>query len=62
MFPISHASSHLLAWTFSEYNPIFYVFETPFLLSKVLELEAEELQENFGPRFSLFLLDLGVLL
>ena len=58
MFSISHTSSHLLAWTFSPYNPIFYVFETPYLLSKVLELEPDEIQENFGPRFSLFLLTL----
>ena len=58
MFSISHTSSHLLAWTFSPYNPIFYVFETPYLLSKVLELEPDEIQENFSPRFSLFLLTL----
>ena len=58
MSPISHASSHLLSWTFSNYNPVFYVFETPYLLSKVLELEPEEVQQNFGPRFSLFLLTL----
>ena len=58
MFPISLTSSHLLAWTFSDYNPIYYVFETPYLLSKVLELEPDEVQQNFGPRFSLFLLTL----
>ena len=58
MFPISQATSHILSWTFSNYNPVLYVFETPFLLSKVLELEADKLQENFGPWFSLFLLTL----
>ena len=34
------------------------MFETPYLLSKVLDLETDELQNNFGPRFSLFLLTL----
>ena len=58
MSPISRTSSHLLSWTFSNYNPVYYVFETPYLLSKVLELEPDEIQENFGPRFSLFLLTL----
>ena len=58
MFSLRHTCSHLSSWIFSNFNPVLYVFETPYLLSKVLELESDELQNNFGPGYSLFLLTL----
>ena len=58
MFSVRHTCFYLSSWISSIYNPVLYVFETPYLLSKVLDLETDELQNNFGPRFGLFLLTL----